>query len=78
MSVTKSGCEGVATGVSFQALSKCSTMTHHRVAGLEDLTEQDGALSLGKRFSEWIEAAGVSDIWAVHTLKCACTHTIGI
>lgn len=53
-------------------------MTHHRVAGLEDLTEQDGALSLGKRFSEWTEAAGVSDVWAVHTLRCACTHTIGI
>lgn len=44
-------------------------MTHHRVAGLEDLAEQDGALSLGKRFSEWTEAARVSDVWAVYTLR---------
>lgn len=38
------------------------------MAGLEDLTEQDGALSLRKRLSERTEAAGVSDISTVHTL----------
>lgn len=43
--------------------------THHWVAGLEDLTEQDGTLSLCKGLSEWTEAAGVSDIWTVHTLN---------
>lgn len=43
--------------------------THHWVAGLEDLTEQDGTLSLCKRLSEWAEAAGVSDIRTVHTLN---------
>lgn len=48
------------------------TVTHHRVAGLENLTEQDGTLTLCKRLSERTEAAGVSDIWAVHTLD---THT---
>lgn len=42
------------------------------MAGLEDLTEQDGTLSLCKRLPEWTEAAGVSDVWTVNTLD---THT---
>lgn len=42
------------------------------MAGLEDLTEQDATLALGKGFSERIETAGVSDIRTVHTLN---THT---
>lgn len=44
-------------------------VTHHRVAGLKDLTEQDGTLTLCKRLSERTEAAGVSDIWTADTLK---------
>lgn len=50
-------------------------VTHHRVAGLEDLTEQDGTLTLCKRLSERTEAAGVSDVWTVHTLSTQ-THTV--
>lgn len=50
----------------------CCTLTHHWVAGLEDLAEQDGTLTLGKRLSERAEDAGVPDIWTVHTLN---THT---
>ncbi len=50
----------------------CCIITHHWVAGLEDLTEQDGTLTLCKRLSERTEDAGVSDIWTVHTLN---THT---
>lgn len=42
--------------------------TYHRVADLEDLAKQDAALSLGKGLPERAEAAGVSHIWAVHTL----------
>lgn len=42
--------------------STAVTATHHWVAGLEDLAQQDGALSLRKRLSERTETAGVSDI----------------
>lgn len=48
------------------------TATHHWVAGLEDLAEQDGASPLRERLSERTESAGVSDISAAHTLD---THT---
>lgn len=47
----------------------CSRVTHHWVAGLEDLTEQDRTLPLRKGLPEWTEAAGVSDVWTVHTLN---------
>lgn len=47
----------------------CCAVTHHRVAGHEDLTEQDATLPLCKGLSERTEAAGVSDIWTVHTLN---------
>lgn len=43
------------------------------MAGLEDLAEQDGTLTLCERLSERTETAGVSDIWTVHTLD---THTL--
>lgn len=43
--------------------------THHGVAGLEDLAEQDATLPLGKRLSEGAEAAGVSDVRTVDTLS---------
>lgn len=42
--------------------------THHRVAELEHLTEQYPTLPFGKGLPERAQAAGVSDIRAVHTL----------
>ena len=39
------------------------------MAGLEDLTEQDGTPTLRIRLPERTEAAGVSDIRTVHTLN---------
>lgn len=47
----------------------CCTVTHHWVAGLEDLPKQDGTPTLRIRLSERTEAAGVSDIRTVHTLN---------
>ena len=42
--------------------------THHRVAGLKHLTEQDAALLLGKRLSERIQdtrVPGIEGVWAL-------------
>lgn len=43
--------------------------THHRVAGLKHLTEQDAALLFGKWFSERIQHTRVLGIKAVWALK---------
>lgn len=42
--------------------------THHRVAGLKHLAEQDTAFLLGKGFSERIQdtsVSGVQGVWAL-------------
>lgn len=43
--------------------------THHRVAGLEHLTEQDVALLFGKWFSERIQDTCVPGVEGVWTLR---------
>lgn len=49
--------------------------THHRVAGLKHLAEQDAAFLLGKGFSERIQDTSVSGVKSVWALRGQRQHS---